>query len=110
VNHPKVILQKTRKKRLEQGHPWVYASEIERLEGEAEPGDLVDICTHQGRYLATGYWNPKSQITVRIVSYDPIAAMDVSYFVSKLQQCAAHRSRFVDDRDCRLVYGEADYL
>ncbi|WP_139994347.1 class I SAM-dependent rRNA methyltransferase [Paenibacillus paridis] len=110
VSHPKIYLLKARKKRLEQGHPWVYATEIDRLEGDAQPGDLVDVVNHQGRYLATGYWNPKSQITVRIVAYQPIAAMDADFFRSRLRACAEHRRRFVADGDCRLVYGEADFL
>ncbi|MGG1635830.1 class I SAM-dependent rRNA methyltransferase [Paenibacillus sp. FSL K6-3182] len=110
MSNPKIFLLKARKKRLEQGHPWVYATEIDRLEGDAKPGDLVDVVNHQGRYLATGYWNPKSQITVRIVAYTPIAAMDASFFRDRLRQCQEHRRRFVADADCRLVYGEADFL
>lgn len=110
MSNPKIFLLKARKKRLEQGHPWVYATEIDRLEGNAEPGDLVDVVNHQGRYLATGYWNPKSQITVRIVAHTPIAAMDASFFRDRLRQCQEHRRRFVADADCRLVYGEADFL
>lgn len=110
MSNSKIFLQKTRKKRLEQGQPWVYASEIDRLEGEAKPGDLVDVVTHQGRYLATGYWNPKSQITVRIVAYQPIEKMDTEFFRDRLSQCQEHRRRFVTDADCRLVYGEADFL
>ncbi|RCW51303.1 23S rRNA (cytosine1962-C5)-methyltransferase [Paenibacillus prosopidis] len=95
---------------MEQGHPWIYASEIERLEGEAQPGDLVDVVNHQGRYLATGYWNPKSQITVRVIAYEPIEAMGAEFFRTRLRQCQEHRLRFVADSDCRLVYGEADFL
>ncbi|AZN40443.1 class I SAM-dependent rRNA methyltransferase [Paenibacillus albus] len=110
LERAKAILQRDRKKRLEAGHPWVFASEINRVEGEATPGDLVDLVTHQGRYLATGYWNPRSQITVRIVSYKPIASMDKAFFVERFSQCAQHRSRFVEGNDCRLVYGEADFL
>ncbi|RJX38268.1 class I SAM-dependent rRNA methyltransferase [Paenibacillus pinisoli] len=106
----RIVLNKARKKRIEQGHPWVFASEIDRLEGEAEAGGLVEVVNHQGRYLATGYWNPRSQITVRIVSYDPLRAMDKPFFTEKLQRCKEHRERFVADTDCRLVYGEADQL
>ncbi|RIX54194.1 class I SAM-dependent rRNA methyltransferase [Paenibacillus nanensis] len=106
----KIVLNKARKKRVEQGHPWVFASEIDRLEGEASPGGLVDVVGHQGRYLATGYWNPSSQITVRIVSYEPIEEMGQAFFVERLSRCRDHRERFVADRDCRLVYGEADFL
>jgi len=110
MSNAKIWLQKSRKKRLEQGHPWVYMSEIDRLEGDAQPGDMVDVVNHQGRYLATGYWNPKSQITVRIVAYEPIADMDSEFFKGRLRQCQEHRRRFVSDSDCRLVYGEADFL
>ncbi|ANS75168.1 SAM-dependent methyltransferase [Paenibacillus yonginensis] len=105
-----VILQRSRKKRLEQGHPWVYKSEIDRVEEGALPGDLVEVVNHQGRYLATGYYNPASQITVRIVSYKPIQAMDTAFFVERFTDCLRHRSRFVQEDAYRLVYGEADFL
>lgn len=110
VSNAKILLQRGRKKRLESGHPWIYASEIERLDGEAQPGDLVDIVAHNGKYLATGYYNPKSQITVRVVSYQPLEVLDTDFFRARLRQCAEYRNRFVTDRDCRLVYGEADFL
>jgi 23S rRNA (cytosine1962-C5)-methyltransferase len=110
MSNPKIWLVKARKKRLEQGHPWVFRDEIERMEGSAAPGALVDVVNHLGRYMATGYWNPQSQITVRIVSYKPLEAMDADFFRSRLKQCAEHRRRFVADADCRLVYGEADFL
>lgn len=106
----KIVLNKARKKRTEQGHPWIFASDIERMEGRAEPGELVDVVNHQGRYLATGYWNPKSQITVRVVSYESVQEMDQAFLAERLRRCKEHRQRFVADRDCRLVYGEADFL
>ncbi|MFF2090333.1 class I SAM-dependent rRNA methyltransferase [Paenibacillus sp. NPDC058174] len=109
-NKAKIWLQRGRKNRLELGHPWIYANEIERVEGDAAPGDIVDVVSHKGKYLASGYYNSQSQITVRIVSYKPLAEMDADFFRERLQQCADHRSRFVPDRDCRLVYGEADFL
>ncbi|BBH21306.1 hypothetical protein Back11_26510 [Paenibacillus baekrokdamisoli] len=110
MERAKAVLQRDRKKRLELGHPWVFAGEINRIDGEANAGDLVDLVSYQGRYLATGYWNPKSQITVRVISYKPLEAMDQAFFRERFEQCAQHRSRFVDGRDCRLVYGEADFL
>ena len=110
MERAKAILQRDRKKRLELGHPWVFAGEINRIDGEAAPGELVDVHTYQGKYLATGYWNPKSQITIRTVSYKPLGAMDQAFFRERFEQCAQHRNRFVKGHDCRLVYGEADFL
>lgn len=106
-----VILERNRKKRLEQGHPWVYASEVASVEGEPEVGGLVDVLNHQGRFLAVGYYNPASQIRVRIVSQGPLAAMDTDFFVERFATCLEHRNRFLPGADAyRLVYGEADFL
>ncbi|HEY4392196.1 MAG TPA: class I SAM-dependent rRNA methyltransferase [Paenibacillus sp.] len=105
-----VILNKTRKKRLEQAHPWVYRNEIESVEGEAEPGSLVQIYDHRRKFLATGYYNPASQITVRVVSYRQLEMMDLEFFTERFKECLDHRERFVGGDAYRLVYGEADFL
>lgn len=106
-----VVLTKSRKKRIEQGHPWIFKNEIETVEGQPQPGELVEVKNHQGRYLATGYYNPASQITVRVVSYEPITAMDKAFFVSRFEQALQHRERFVTGGDAyRLIYGEADFV
>ncbi|MCR8631439.1 class I SAM-dependent rRNA methyltransferase [Paenibacillus radicis (ex Xue et al. 2023)] len=108
---PAVYLDKKRKKRLEAGHPWIYKSELERTEGEPVPGQLVAVQSHLGQYLATGYWNPLSQITVRIVAYEPIEEMTHAFFVERFIRCMEQRERFVPGAlSYRLVYGEADFL
>ncbi|MFD0616303.1 class I SAM-dependent rRNA methyltransferase [Paenibacillus sp. GCM10027629] len=106
-----VILQKNRKKRVEQGHPWIFNNEIDRVEGEAKPGDLVQVVSEKGKFLAVGYYNPASTITVRVVSYQPLEAMDHAFFVKQFTHCLAHRERFLGEANAyRLVYGEADFL
>ncbi|WP_410767974.1 class I SAM-dependent rRNA methyltransferase [Fontibacillus sp. BL9] len=105
-----VILSRSRKKRLEQGHPWVYKSEIESVEGEPAPGSLVQIFDHRRRFLATGYYNPASQITVRAVSFVELGQMDEAFFEGRFRECLKHRERFVREDAYRFVYGEADFL
>ncbi|MFD0692834.1 class I SAM-dependent rRNA methyltransferase [Paenibacillus sp. GCM10027628] len=106
-----VILHKKRKPRLEQGHPWVFRSEIERVDGEIEPGQLVPVLNHLGQYLGTGYYNAASQITVRIVSYQPLESLTTELFVERFTRCLQHRKRFLEEAaSYRLVYGEADFL
>jgi 23S rRNA (cytosine1962-C5)-methyltransferase len=81
------------------------------MEGEAQPGQLVEVRDHRGQMLGTGYWNPASQITVRIVAYGPLAQMDTPFFRNRFERASSHRSRFLGDgASCRLVYGEADFL
>ncbi|NMO94841.1 class I SAM-dependent rRNA methyltransferase [Paenibacillus lemnae] len=108
---PSVILDRNRKKRLEQGHPWIFKSEIASVEGEPASGDLVQVLNHQGRFLACGYYNHNSQITVRVMSYEPLEKMDTGFFANRFRDCLRHRERFLkDDKAYRLVYGEADFL
>ncbi|WP_410514456.1 class I SAM-dependent rRNA methyltransferase [Paenibacillus sp. BR2-3] len=106
-----VRLDRNRKKRLELAHPWVYAGEVASVDGNPEDGGLVDVLNHQGRFLAVGYYNPASQIRVRIVSQTSLAEMDTAFFAERFSNCLQHRNRFLPGADAyRLVYGEADYL
>jgi 23S rRNA (cytosine1962-C5)-methyltransferase len=107
----RLVLSRNRKRRLEQGHPWVFQSEVDRVDGPLEPGDLVDIVNHQGVFLARGYANPRSQIIARILTYDKDEAIDEAFFRRRFEQAAEFRGRFVPDpRFGRAVYGEADFV
>lgn len=106
-----VYLDKKRKKRLEEGHPWIFANEVERVEGEPAPGGLVQVHSHTGQYLATGYYNPASQIRVRVVSYEPLQELSKGFFTERFTRCKELRERFLPGATAyRAVYGEADFL
>lgn len=110
-NQARAVLARSRKPRLEQGHPWVYANEIEKWQGEAPEGGLVEVVDHKGKFLGVGYSNPISKIAVRIVSYEPLQAMDEAFFRKRFERAAAYRSRFAPEhRSGRLLYGEADFV
>jgi len=79
----KLILKRDRKKRLEQGHPWIYRTEIEEYTNEVAPGEIVEIVNHQGVFLAIGYVNPKSQITARVLSYKQNELINTKFFSKK---------------------------
>lgn len=107
----KVILKRQRKKRLEQGHPWIFQSEVDRIEGDITPGDFVDVYNHQGYWLAKGYINPASQIIVRVLTQNPDDELDERFFIDRIRRAWAYRERMLPGvRSCRAVYGEADFL
>lgn len=107
----RILLQQHRKKRLEAGHPWVFQSEVMSIEGEVQPGEIVEVANHKGHFLAKGYINPASQMIVRILSYDPKEEIDYSFFLRKIREAAQFRQRFVENpQACRVLYGEADFL
>jgi 23S rRNA (cytosine1962-C5)-methyltransferase len=106
----RVRLRRNREGRVAGGHPWVYANEIDRVEGTPEPGDLVDVLTDRGRLLGRGYINPRSTIRVRLLtrSAEPV---DEAFFVRRLEAAAALRRRVVTGTTAyRLVFGEGDLL
>jgi 23S rRNA (cytosine1962-C5)-methyltransferase len=89
----------------------VFQSEVERVDGPLEPGDLVDIVNHQGVFLARGYANPRSQIIARVLTYTRDEAIDGAFFRRRIERAQAFRRRFVSDpRYGRVIYGEADFL
>ena len=64
----KVILNRKISPRVLNGHPWVFANEVNMVKGEAAGGDIVDVHMHDDKFLGRGYYNPKSQILVRILT------------------------------------------
>ncbi|WP_041638890.1 class I SAM-dependent rRNA methyltransferase [Anoxybacillus flavithermus] len=106
-----VFLKRKRKKRLELGHPWVFQSEVDYIEGDFEPGDFVNVYNHQRHFLAKGYINPKSQMIVRVLTQNPNDELNAPFFMNRIRQAWAYRERMIPGvRSCRAVYGEADFL
>jgi 23S rRNA (cytosine1962-C5)-methyltransferase len=64
----RVVLARHRPPRVERGHPWVYRTEIARVEGEPSPGATVEVADADGRRLGYGYLNPASMIAVRLIA------------------------------------------
>lgn len=107
----RVILKRERKRRLEQGSPWVFRTEVDRVDGEIRPGDVVEVVNHQGHFLAKGYVNPASQIFVRVLTYNREEPIDREWAGRRVDAALAWRKRFLPGvRSCRLIYGEADFL
>lgn len=106
----RVYLKKKIKPRIERGHPWVYNNEIERIEGTYVPGDIVEVYNFKGRFIGRGYINPRSLITVRIMTRNADEPIDADFFRQRLERAWAYRQKLVDTSSCRVVFGEADEL
>ena len=106
----KVILKRKIAPRVANGHPWVFAGEVETIQGPVEGGDIVEVETHDGKYIGTGYINPKSQIIVRLLSREKKEVIDADFFYKKILQAWDYRRHIGYTENCRLVFGEADYL
>ena len=76
------------------GHPWVYAEEITRIEGEYQNGDLVDVVTNKGKYLGTGFVNDHSKIRVRLISTNTNDKFDDDFWERRLRYAIDYRRTF----------------
>jgi 23S rRNA (cytosine1962-C5)-methyltransferase len=104
------FLYRHREARVLAGHPWVYRSEIERVEGEAAPGDVVQVCDARGKVLGRAHLNLNCQIAGRILTRrdEPV---DEEFWHGRIAAALARRARRAPGTEaCRLVYGEADGL
>ena len=107
----RVVLRKGRDRRLKAGHLWVYAGEIQKTDDGLSPGDAVEVVDHRGRFLARGYYNPASSITVRLLTRSRDEAPDAALLRRRIAQAVAYRRHFYDaGESCRLVFSEGDLL
>ncbi|HEX7159779.1 MAG TPA: class I SAM-dependent rRNA methyltransferase, partial [Trebonia sp.] len=107
----RVILKPGRQGPVRRGRRWVYRTEIDRIDGEFEPGDTVTVYDAYGRFVARGFINPRSMITVRVLTDDPGEPVDEEFWVRRLNRAWNYRRLVLDDLDaCRVVFAEADGL
>ncbi|MDX2160718.1 MAG: class I SAM-dependent rRNA methyltransferase [bacterium] len=109
MDNPTIVIQRDREKPILNQHPWIFSGAISAVHGNPAPGDIVTVINEKGKFLARGYWNPKSQIQVRLLTWrdEPI---DQDWWVNALERAFASR-QFPDDTSAyRLVNAENDYL
>ena len=108
-----MIRAKLRRKiapRVQLGHPWVFANEIDTIDEGAQDGDIVTLFSHDDRFVGQGYYNSRSQIQIRLLTRDPKAVIDEQYFLDQIRSCWHCRQKLGYTENCRLVFGEADGL
>lgn len=106
----KIILKRKIAPRVLNGHPWIFSNEIDQIEGDPTPAAIVEVFTHDKKFVGKGYYNPQSQIPVRLLSRKKEEAIDAAFFLRKIQACWDYRKKTGYTENCRLVFGEADGL
>ncbi|MBR3658614.1 MAG: class I SAM-dependent rRNA methyltransferase [Bacteroidaceae bacterium] len=108
-----VILKRGKEESLLRFHPWVFSGAIADIKGEPDEGDVVDVYTHEGKWIAVGHIQVGS-IAVRVLSFkhEPI---DADFWYRRLSVAfELRRSLGLTDREdhniYRLVHGEGDNL
>ncbi len=108
-----VILKPGREKSVNNRHPWIFSGAINRVEGDPSNGDIVDVWNNRARFVARGVYNERSQIRVRLLTWNPNDLIDEDFWRRRLRRAIAGRQALLESPDTdayRLVHAEADGL
>jgi 23S rRNA (cytosine1962-C5)-methyltransferase len=107
----RLILLPGHDRRARGGHPWIFSNEIEHIEGEADAGDALAVCSSGGELLGTAYYNPRSLIAARFLSRQRESIDSVDFFRRRITAALEYRRRLYPAEEAlRIVYGESDEL
>ena len=106
----RVYLKQGRERPVLQGHPWIFSGAIDSLEDAPDVG-IADIFDSRKNWLARGFYNPKSQIRVRVLTWRE-EEIDGAFFARRLRRALALRTQYLSasTNAYRIVNGEGDFL
>lgn len=94
------------------GHPWVYREAISRPLRE-QPGDPIELVDQDGDFVARGFFDGESAISVRVMTRAPGEQVGPELVARRTRAAIALRRRLFDleaHQCARLVNAEADGL
>jgi 23S rRNA (cytosine1962-C5)-methyltransferase len=93
-------------------HPWVFSGAIQSVPENGRAGDMVDVVDTGGSFLGRGFFNPNSQIAIRILSFeDEDCGTDLIF--ERLRRAIDLRKSLPEYDQItawRMVFAEADLL
>lgn len=107
----KIHLKKGKERSVSMGNPWIFSGAILKTEGNVNPGDTCSVYSSKGDFLASGYFNPHSSISVRVLSFTD-NAFTVAELDNRISAAISYRKPLLDESNdcCRLVNSEGDFL
>jgi 23S rRNA (cytosine1962-C5)-methyltransferase len=106
-----LFLKPDRDAPVRRGHPWIFSGAIERVAGDEGEVGVADVFDSKKNWLARGLYNPKSQLRVRLLTWQK-DAIDGEFFASRLSRALAFRTEQLagTTNAYRLCNGEGDFL
>ena len=103
-------LRRGRQGKTRQGHPWIYGRQILKTSPPVKPGVIVSVIDPEGNFLGKGYYNPRSDISVRLLTFTD-EVIDRSFFENRIKTAYDKRKGLLSKTNAyRVVFSEADGL
>jgi len=99
-------------RRLIRGHLWSFSNEFQSLPRDIAAGETVRLYTNDGKFIGTGFYNPHSLISFRLLSREG-EVPDGEFFRKKILGALRLREKLYPAEETnayRLVHGESDGL
>ncbi|MCU0534558.1 MAG: class I SAM-dependent rRNA methyltransferase [Hydrococcus sp. Prado102] len=111
-NFSKIFLHNNKIDAVKRFHPWIFSGAIKRKDPDLKEGEIVEIYSNSGEYLATGHYNT-GNIAVKILAFEKV--LDISkLFLEKFQNAYSMRKQIglaASATNCyRLINAEGDGL
>ena len=107
-----IYLKRGKEESLKRFHPWVFSGAIHHMSEEPAEGEIVEVFSSEGDYVATGHFEIGS-IMVRVLSFDH-EDIDQAFYERRIAIAKDVRMRIGvmkdDNNTYRLVHGEGDNL
>jgi 23S rRNA (cytosine1962-C5)-methyltransferase len=96
--------------RILHGHDWVFSSEVLKVFGKPNDGDVISLKDGRDHLLGSAIYNSKSQIVARRFSRRK-QDLDLDFFQRRIAQATEYRARRqVNANLGRMVWSESDGL
>lgn len=108
-----IYLHPGKEKPVRHHHPWIFSGAINKVKGDPQPGQVVAVLDSKENFLAWGYYNPQSQIAVRLLEWEEDEQITDDWWLRHLHQAIKRRQNLFDDSSTnafRLVNSEADLM
>ena len=113
MNLQTIQLKRHKEESLKRFHPWIFSGAIEHLPENIQNGDIVQVVTHDGDFIAKGHYQIGS-IAVRVLTFENEEInesfwekrINAAYLVRQAIGLANHSN----NDTYRLVHGEGDNL
>jgi 23S rRNA (cytosine1962-C5)-methyltransferase len=115
MNEGIVVIKQGKEKPIINKHPWIFSGSIRYVDNNPQPGDIIQVVDSKGNFLARGYFNPTSQIRVRILSWQD-EEIDERWWRDRIRRAIAARVQLQEaygdgvPNAARLINAESDYL
>lgn len=95
---------------LRPNHPWIYKNQLMKPDFPIKGGEIVSVWTSEGKFVGRGYYNPTSEIAVRLLTFknEPV---DAALIDQRIKDAFAKRAGLSARTNAyRVVFSEADGL